>query len=96
MLQDLILGSVGLVLAISFIIIAKIIETSDKQSDKIMQNISNVSKLLEDRITIEQLLTLDMPTIKNIVSNEFHNIEVSYKELKGTGAINTYMMKRKI
>jgi hypothetical protein len=62
----------------------------DKQSDKIMQNILNASKLLEGRFTIEQLLSLDIPTFENIVSNEFHNIDVSYKEFKETGAINAY------
>jgi hypothetical protein len=55
-----------------------------------MQNILNASKLLEGRITFEQLINLDIPTFENIVSNEFANIDRSYKEFKETGAINAY------
>jgi hypothetical protein len=62
----------------------------DRQADRIMQNILNASKLLEGRITFEQLINLDIPTFENIVSNEFANIDRSYKEFKETGAINAY------
>ena len=62
----------------------------DKQSDKIMQNILNASKLLEGRFTFEQLCNLDIPSFESIVNNEFHNIDVSYKEFKEHGAINAY------
>ena len=62
----------------------------DKQSDKIMQNILNASKLLEGRFTFEQLCNLDIPSFENIVNNEFHNIDVSYKEFKERGSINAY------
>lgn len=55
-----------------------------------MQNILNASKLLEGRITFEELIKLDIPTFENIVSNEFANIDRSYKEFKETGAINAY------
>lgn len=65
-------------------------EELDKQSDKIMQNILNASKLLEGRFTFEQLCALDVPSFENVVSNEFHNIDVSYKEFKEHGAINAY------
>lgn len=61
----------------------------NKQVDKIMQNILHASKLLEGRFTIEQLLALDIPTYESIVSNEFHNIDESYKEFK-SGHINAY------
>lgn len=62
----------------------------DRQADRIMQNILNASKLLEGRFTIEQLLALDVPTYENIVNNEFHNIDTSYKEFKERGKINAY------
>lgn len=62
----------------------------DRQSDRIMQNILNASKLLEGRFTFEQLINLDIPTFENIVNNEFENIDVSYKNFKETGSINAY------
>lgn len=62
----------------------------DRQADKIMQNILNASKLLEGRMTFEQLINLDIPTFENIVSNEFANIDKSYKEFKEHGSINAY------
>lgn len=65
-------------------------EELDRQSDKIMQNILNASKLLEGRFTFEQLCLLDVPSFENVVSNEFHNIDVSYKEFKEHGSINAY------
>ena len=65
-------------------------EVMDRQADKIMQNILNASKLLEGRMTFEQLLNLDIPTFENIVSNEFANIDRSYKEFKENGSINAY------
>ena len=43
-----------------------------------MQNILNASKLLEGRITFEQLIKLDIPTFENIVSNEDKNIIYYY------------------
>jgi hypothetical protein len=69
---------------------APVREVMDRQADRIMQNILNASKLLEGRITFEQLINLDIPTFENIVSNEFANIDRSYKEFKATGAINAY------
>jgi hypothetical protein len=62
----------------------------DRQADRIMQNILNASKLLEGRITFEQLLTLDIPTFENIVNNEFENIDRSYAAFKQNGTINAY------
>ena len=65
-------------------------EVMDRQADRIMQNILNASKLLEGRITFEQLLTLDIPTFENIVNNEFENIDRSYAAFKQNGTINAY------
>ena len=63
---------------------------SDRQSDRIMQNILNASKLLEGRISFEQLVSLDIPTFESIVDNEFANIDSSYAAFKANGAINAY------
>ena len=65
-------------------------EVMDRQSDRIMQNILNASKLLEGRITFEQLLSLDIPTFENVVNNEFENIDNAYKAFKEHGTINAY------
>lgn len=65
-------------------------ERSDRQSDRIMQNILNASKLLEGRISFEQLVSLDIPTFESIVDNEFANIDSSYAAFKANGAINAY------
>lgn len=65
------------------------VDTS-KQSDRILQNILNASKLLEGRITFEELLRLDIPTFEALVNNEFANIDNSYKEFKEKGIINAY------
>jgi hypothetical protein len=62
----------------------------DRQSDKIMQNILNASKLLEGRFTFEQLITLDIPTFENIVNNEMANVDISYKNFKERGTVNAY------
>lgn len=62
----------------------------EKQSDKIMQNILNASKLLEGRFTFDQLLELDIPNFENIVNNEFANIDNSYAAFKQDGTINAY------
>lgn len=62
----------------------------ERQSDKIMQNILNASKLLEGRISFEQLVSLDIPTFESIVDNEFANIDASYAAFKQRGAINAY------
>ena len=65
-------------------------ERTDRQSDRILQNILNASKLLEGRFTFDQLLSLDIPTFEAIVDNEFANIDRSYKEFKEQGKINAY------
>ena len=62
----------------------------DKQSDKIMQNIHNASKLLEGRFTFDQLVELDIPNFENIVNNEFANIDNSYEAFTKDGSINGY------
>lgn len=62
----------------------------DKQSDRIMQEILNASKLLEGRISFEQLVSLDIPTFESIVNNEFANIDASYAAFKANGSINAY------
>lgn len=60
------------------------------QSDGIMQNILNASKLLEGRITFDELLKLDIPTFESIVDNEFSNIDQSYSNFKEHGIIDAY------
>lgn len=55
-----------------------------------MQNILNASKLLEGRITFEQLINLDIPNFEKIVNNEFANIDKSFKDFKEHGVINAY------
>ena len=62
----------------------------EKQSDKIMQNILNASKLLEGRFTFDQLVELDIPNFENIVNNEFANIDNSYEAFTKNGTINAY------
>lgn len=62
----------------------------DRQSDKIMQNILNASKLLEGRFTFDQLVEMDIPNFENIVNNEFANIDSSYQSFKKDGTINAY------
>jgi hypothetical protein len=65
-------------------------DNMDKQSDKIMQNILNASKLLEGRFTFDQLIELDIPNFENIVNNEFANIDSSYEAFNKQGTINAY------
>lgn len=65
-------------------------ERTDRQSDRILQNILNASKLLEGRFTFDQLLALDIPTFEAIVDNEFANLDRSLKEFKEKGTINAY------
>lgn len=65
-------------------------EKTDKQSDRILQNILNASKLLEGRITFEQLIRLDIPNFERLVNNEFANIDKSYKDFKERGIVNAY------
>ena len=62
----------------------------ERQSDKIMQNILNASKLLEGRFTFEELVELDIPNFENIVNNEFANIDSSLDAFKNHGTINAY------
>lgn len=62
----------------------------EKQSDKIMQNILNASKLLEGRFTFDQLIDLDIPNFENIVNNEFANLDNSYAAFKDHGTVNAY------
>lgn len=62
----------------------------DRYSDSIIQNLLQASKLLEGRITLEQLYNLDIPNFESIVDNEFVNIEQSYKVFKEKGIINAY------
>ena len=65
-------------------------DSMEKQSDKIMQNILNASKLLEGRFTFDQLVELDIPNFENIVNNEFANIDSSYEAYKTHGTVNAY------
>ena len=51
-------------------------DVMDKQSDRIMQNILNASKLLEGRFTFDQLVELD--------------IDNSYEAFTKNGTINAY------
>lgn len=64
-------------------------DVANKESDAIFQNILNASKLLEGRITWEELLDLDIPTFETLVNNEFANLEKSQEDLKN-GVINAY------
>lgn len=70
----------------------KTIQRADttKQSDKILQNILNASKLLEGRITFEELIALDIPTFESLINNEFANIDRSAEEFKTKGIVNAY------
>lgn len=63
---------------------------TDRQSDLILQNILSASKLLEGRISFEQLIQLDIPTFEAIVDNEFANLDRSYREFKEQGKVNAY------
>ena len=65
-------------------------ERTDRQSDRILQNILDASKLLEGRVTFDQLLALDIPTFEAIVDNEFANIDRSLKDFKENGIVNAY------
>ena len=61
-----------------------------RQSDVIIQNLLNASKLLEGRFTFEEILKLDIPAFEKIVNNEFANIDKSYKDFRENGTINAY------
>lgn len=62
----------------------------EKQSNKILQNILQASKLLEGRFTYSELANMDIPNFESVVDNEFANIDKSYKDFKERGIINAY------
>lgn len=45
---------------------------------------------MEGRITLDELLKIDIPTFESLVNNEFTNIEKSAQDLKDNGIINAY------
>lgn len=69
---------------------AKLRRIVNKPSDEIMQTILQASKLLEGRVTLQELLSFDVPTFESLVDNEFANIDKSYEEFRKEGKINAY------
>ena len=63
---------------------------TDKQSNKILQNILQASKLFEGRFTYNELSMMDIPNFEALVDNEFANIDKSYKDFKEKGIGNAY------
>ena len=63
---------------------------TDKQSNKILQNILQASKLFEGRFTYNELSIMDIPNFEALVDNEFANIDKSYKDFKEKGIVNAY------
>lgn len=62
----------------------------EKQSNKILQNILQASKLFEGRFTYNELSSLDIPNFEALVDNEFANIDNSYKNFREKGIVNAY------
>lgn len=62
----------------------------EKQSNKILQNILQASKLFEGRFNYNDIANLDIPNFEALVDNEFANIDKSYKNFKEKGIINAY------
>ena len=65
-------------------------EDAEKQSNKILQNILQASKLFEGRFTYYELSSMDIPNFEALVDNEFANIDKSYKDFKEKGIVNAY------
>ena len=63
---------------------------ADKQSNKILQNILQASKLFEGRFNYNELSAMDIPNFEALVDNEFANIDKSYKDFKEKGIVNAY------
>ncbi len=65
-------------------------EEVEKESNKILQNILQASKLFEGRFTYSEIANMDIPTFESLVDNEFANIDKSYKDFKERGVVNAY------
>jgi len=65
-------------------------EINEKQSNKILQNILQASKLFEGRFTYSEIASMDIPNFEALVENEFANIDLSYKNFKDKGIVNAY------
>ena len=55
-----------------------------------MQNILHASKLLEGRITFNELCAMGTASFDKLVANEFANIDQSYKDFKERNIVNAY------
>jgi hypothetical protein len=55
-----------------------------------MQNILHASKLLEGRITFNELCAMGTAAFDKLVENEFANIDQSYKDFKERNIVNAY------
>lgn len=62
----------------------------DKQSNKILQNILQASKLFEGRFNYNELASIDIPNFEALVDNEFANIDISFRNFKERGIVNAY------
>lgn len=70
-------------------------EDVEKQSNKILQNILQASKLFEGRFNYNDIANLDIPNFEALVDNEFANIDKSYKNFKEKGIVNAYTRNEK-
>lgn len=65
-------------------------DDQNKQSNKILQNILQASKLFEGRFNYNEIANMNIPDFEAMVDNEFINIDNSYKNFREKGIVNAY------